>query len=83
MTRLESKHIVFEAGVWGVLEESKNGRPRIGPIHRHLVEQGFLDFVRRREGLLLFFGAEKLKEGRLILHKTRAEGLAERGRPRR
>ena len=78
MTRLESKHIVLEAGVWGIdIQESKNGRPRIVPIHRHLVEQGFLQFVARREGLPLFFDAEKLKEERLIVHKTRAEGLAE------
>ncbi|MET4296238.1 integrase [Bradyrhizobium sp. LB8.2] len=78
MTRLESRNIVFEAGAWAIdIEESKNGRPRIVPIHRHLVEQGFLDFVRRREGMPLFFGVEKLKDERLIVHKTRAEGLAE------
>ncbi len=78
MTRLESKHILFEAGVWGIdIQQSKNGRPRIVPIHRHLIEQGFLEFVREREGLPLFFDAEKLKDDPLVVHKTRAEGLAE------
>jgi integrase len=78
MTRLESKHILFEAGVWGIdIQQSKNGRPRIVPIHRHLITQGFLDFVREREGSPLFFDAEKLKDEPLVVHKTRAEGLAE------
>lgn len=78
ITRLESKHIIFEAGVWGIdIQRSKNGRPRIVPVHRHLIEQGFLEFVRSREGLPLFFGKEKLKEAKLTIHKTRAEGLAE------
>jgi integrase len=78
MTRLESKHIIFEAGVWGIdIQQSKNGLPRIVPIHRHLVEQGFLDFVRAREGLPLFFDSEKLTKAPLFIHKTRAEGLAE------
>jgi integrase len=78
MTRLESRHILFEAGVWGIdIQQSKNGRPRIVPIHRHLITQGFLDFVRERDGLPLFFDAEKLKDEPLIVHKTRAEGLAE------
>jgi hypothetical protein len=78
MTRLESKHIVLEAGVWAIdIQESKNGRPRIVPIHRHLIREGFLDFVGTREGMPLFFDAEKLKDERLVVHKTRAEGLAE------
>jgi integrase len=78
LTRLESRHILSEAGVWAIdIEESKTGRPRIVPIHRHLIAQGFLDFVGRREGLPLFFGSEKLNEERVVVHKTRAEGLAE------
>lgn len=78
MTRLESKHIIREADVWGIdIQRSKNGRPRIVPIHRDLIEQGFLDFVRRREGMPLFFDGKKLKEKTLTIHKTRAEGLAE------
>lgn len=78
MTRLESRHIVFEAGVWAIdIQQSKNGRPRIVPIHRHLITQGFLNFVREREGSPLFFDAEKLNDERLIVHQTRAEGLAE------
>jgi integrase len=78
ITRLESKHIIHEAGVWGIdIQRSKNGRPRIVPIHRHLIEQGFLQFVERRDGSPLFFDAEKLKDTNLTIHKTRAEGLAE------
>jgi integrase len=77
ITQLESKHIIKEAGVWGIdIQQSKNGLPRVVPIHRHLIEQGFLDFVRRREGLPLFFNAQN-KDAPLAIHKTRAEGLAE------
>ncbi|MFX7556085.1 tyrosine-type recombinase/integrase, partial [Acinetobacter baumannii] len=62
MTRLESKHIQFGAGVWAIdIQQSKNGRPRIVPIHLHLITQGFLEFVREREGSPLFFDVEKLK----------------------
>ncbi|UVO30328.1 site-specific integrase [Bradyrhizobium arachidis] len=78
ITRLESKHVIQEAGVWAIdIQRSKNGRPRIVPLHRHLVEQGFLEFVRTREGLPLFFEKEFLNDPRLVIHKTRAEGLAE------
>ncbi|MFX4790194.1 hypothetical protein ABTB87_23230, partial [Acinetobacter baumannii] len=41
------------------------------------ITQGFLDFVREREGSPLFFDVEKLKGDPLVVHKTRAEGLAE------
>ncbi len=78
VTRLESKHIIFEAGEWAIdIQQSKNGRPRTVPIHRHLIAERFLDFVREREGMPLFFDAEKLKDDPLVVHKTRAEGLAE------
>lgn len=78
MTRLESKHIIREAGVWGIdIIRSKNGCPRIVPIHRDLIDQGFLDFVGRRDGMPLFFAKEKLQEPKLTIHKTRAEGLAD------
>jgi hypothetical protein len=77
-TRLESSHIIREAGVWGIdIQRSKNGCPRIVPIHRDLIEQGFLNFVGRREGMPLFFAKEKLKEIKLTIHKTRAEGLVD------
>jgi integrase len=78
ITRLESKHIIQEAGIFGIdIQRSKNGLPRIVPIHRDLIEQGFLEFVAQREGLPLFFGKEKLVEKNLAIHKTRAEGLGE------
>lgn len=78
ITRLESKHVIREAGIWAIdIQRSKNGRPRIVPIHRHLIEQGFLEFVRTREGSPLFFDRERLNDARLVIHKTRAEGLAE------
>ncbi|MBX9645547.1 MAG: site-specific integrase [Xanthobacteraceae bacterium] len=78
ITRLEAKHIIPEAGVWAIdIQQSKNGRPRLVPIHRDLIQQGFLDFVRRREGMPLFFAPKKLKDDHLVIHKTRSEGLAE------
>jgi integrase len=78
MTRLESRHIISEAGVWAIdIQQSKNGRPRLVPIHRDLIRQGFLGFVREREGLPLFFDDERLGDEHLVVHKTRAEGLAE------
>lgn len=50
---------MLEAAVSAIdIQESKNGRPRIVPIHRRLVQQGFLDFVGRRNRMPLFFDAE-------------------------
>lgn len=73
-----AKHIIREAGVWAIdIQQSKNGRPRLVPIHRDLVRQGFLDFVRQRDGTPLFFAPEKLKDDYLVIHKIRSEGLAE------
>ena len=79
MTRLESRHIICEEGIDGIhIERSKTGRMRKVPIHQDLKDQGFLDFVDSRRGRPLFFGKEKLAEGRkMTIHKTRAEGLAE------
>lgn len=78
ITRLESRHIIHEAGAWAIdIQRSKNGRPRVVPIHRDLEKQGFLEFVQSREGLPLFFDREKLEDEKLTIHKTRAEGLAE------
>ncbi|MET4356428.1 integrase [Bradyrhizobium sp. RT9b] len=78
ITRLEERHIIQESGVWGFdIQQSKTGCPRIVPIHRHLVEQGFLEFVAKRKGMPLFFSPDKLEDAKLVIHKTRAEGLAE------
>lgn len=79
ITRLESKHIIKEAGVWGIdIQQSKNGRPRIVPIHRHLIEdKEFLKFLDSRKGRPLFFDPKYLTKEPLVIHKTRAEGLAE------
>jgi integrase len=79
ITRLESKHIIKEAGVWGIdIQQSKNGRPRIVPIHRHLIEdKEFLKFLDSRKGGPLFFDPKYLTKAPLVIHKTRAEGLAE------
>ena len=78
ITRLEERHIIQEADFWGFdIQKSKSGRPRIVPVHRHLIEQGFLEFVARRKGMPLFFDAKKLADRKLVVHKTRAEGVAE------
>jgi integrase len=79
ITRLESKHIIKEAGVLGIdIQQSKNGRPRIVPIHRHLIEdKEFRKFLDSRKGRPLFFDPKYLTEAPLVIHKTRAEGLAE------
>jgi integrase len=78
ITRLESRHIIEEAGVFGIdIQQSKNGRPRIVPIHRDLKKQGFLRFVAERENQPLFFSKDKLRGPKLSIHKTRAEGLGE------
>jgi integrase len=79
MTRLESRHIRREEGVDLIdIETSKTRRSRIVPIHPHLVEQGFLDFVASRRGKPLFFDRSKLGDDRsLTIHRTRAEGVAD------
>ncbi|MBC9880874.1 hypothetical protein G8O24_26460 [Bradyrhizobium sp. INPA01-394B] len=76
ITNLTSGHIIQEAGVWGFkIEKSKNGTPRKIPIHRDLIDQGFLDFVKSRDGLPLFFDRQTAKTS--SIHKTRAEGLGD------
>lgn len=76
ITNLTSSHIIQEAGVWGFkIEKSKNGLPRKIPVHRDLIEQGFLEFVKSRDALPLFFDRQRAKTS--SIHKTRAEGLGD------
>jgi hypothetical protein len=76
--RLESRHIIEEAGIFGVdLQQSKNGRPPIAPIHCDLIQQGFIAYVAKRENQPLFFSKDKLLGPKLSIDKARAEGLGE------
>lgn len=78
ITRLESRHFVRESGIDGIsIERSKTGRARLIPVHRDLKKEGLLDLVEMRGGKPLFFDESKLADAHLVIHKTRAEGLAD------
>ena len=46
ITRLEESDIIQEDGFYGIsIKQSKTGLARKIPLHPHVIEQGFLDFV--------------------------------------
>lgn len=57
ITQLRGKDVVQREGRWAIqitpdAGTVKTGEPRIVPIHEHLIEQGFIDFVHAKgEGM--------------------------------
>ncbi len=78
ITGLHAAHVIHEHGVDGInIAKSKNGLARKVPLHPHLIEQGFLKFVRSHGPGPLFFTPSRTRPGIMRGHKTRSEGLAE------
>lgn len=78
LTGLHAKHVINEQGIDGInIEESKNGMSRKVPLHPHLIEQGFLEFVREHGPGPLFFSLSLSRLGILRAPQTRSEKLAE------
>jgi len=42
--------------------KTKTGQPRMVPIHEHLIEMGFLDFVKSRKAGPLFYDPKRSSE---------------------
>jgi integrase len=75
VTGLSVADVIEEDGHKGIaIKESKNGFARKVPLHPHLLDQGFMDFVARvGEGPLFL---TKTKRGNFSDPSTRAEKLA-------
>lgn len=63
ITQLRGKDVVQREGQWAIqitpdAGSVKTGEPRIVPVHEHLIEQGFIDFVRAKGEGPLFYNAE-------------------------
>ncbi|TXN64068.1 tyrosine-type recombinase/integrase [Methylobacterium sp. WL18] len=60
LTSLEQRDIRIEAGIPIMhLRVTKTGEPRMVPLHAHLIEQGFLDFVEALPAGPLFYDPKK------------------------
>jgi integrase len=63
ITQLRDKDVICQDGVWALrltpeAGTIKTGNARVVPLHDHLIEQGFLDFVRNAGRGPLFYNAE-------------------------
>jgi integrase len=77
MTGLQSSDVIREDGIFGIaIKKTKSGLARKVPLHSHVIEQGFLDFVARHGKGPLFLTAHKSKPGVFSSPKTRGEKLA-------
>jgi len=55
LTGLKREDIQEEGGTWVMhFHKTKTGQPRTIPIHEHLIEMGFIDFVKSRKSGPLF-----------------------------
>jgi integrase len=63
LTALEASDVWLEHGVWVMhFDQTKTRMPRTVPIHEHLIEQGFLEFVREIGAGPLFFDPGKARK---------------------
>jgi len=79
LTGLTAEDIRTEAGVHVMdLRETKTGVPRTVPLHEHLIEQGFLDYVASVGSGPLFYDPSKHRPGAQITPaEVRAQQLAQ------
>jgi integrase len=60
LTGLSVEDILNEGGTWVMhFHRTKTGQPRAVPIHEHLIEMGFIDFVKRRKVGPLFYDPKR------------------------
>jgi integrase len=67
ITQLRGQDVVCQDGVWALrltpeAGTIKTGAARVVPIHHHLIEQGFLDFVKKAGRGPLFYNTEARKK---------------------
>jgi len=79
LTALEREDIWQEGAVWVMhFDETKTGEPRTVPIHQHLIEQGFIEFViGSGKGPLFYVPAHHRKDAELSPAGVRAQAVAE------
>ncbi|GJE19487.1 DUF6538 domain-containing protein [Methylobacterium marchantiae] len=68
MTQLRRQDVKLRQGIWVVditpeAGTTKNGNAREVPIHEHLIEQGFLDFVKKKPAGPLFYNLGRSRNG--------------------
>jgi integrase len=57
---LKVEDIQEEGGIWVMhFHKTKTGHPRTVPLHEHLIEMGFLDFVKSRKSGPLFYDPKR------------------------
>jgi integrase len=60
LTGLKREDIQEEGGTWVMhFHKTKTGQPRTIPIHEHLIEMGFIDFVKSRKSGPLFYDPKR------------------------
>jgi integrase len=60
LTGLKKEDIQEEGGTWVMhFHKTKTGQPRTVPLHEHLIEMGFIDFVRSRKSGPLFYDPKR------------------------
>lgn len=60
LTGLKAEDIQEEGGVWVMhFHKTKTGQPRTVPTHEHLIEMGFIDFVKNRKTGPLFYDPKR------------------------
>jgi integrase len=60
LTGLKVEDIQEEGGIWVMhFHKTKTGQPRSVPIHEHLIEMGFIDFVKGRKTGPLFYDPKR------------------------
>jgi integrase len=81
ITQLRKEDIIEERGIAGMritpdAGSTKTRKPRSVPVHPHLIEQGFLQFVAAQSDGPLFYDPKKARGSGELLHKKRADQLA-------
>ncbi|WP_162815928.1 tyrosine-type recombinase/integrase [Microvirga aerophila] len=60
LTGLRVEDVENEGGIWVMhFHKTKTGQPRTVPLHEHLIEMGFLDFVKSRKAGPLFYDPKR------------------------
>jgi integrase len=79
LTGLKVEDIQDEGGTWVMrFHKTKTGQPRTVPLHEHLIEMGFIDFVKSRKSGPLFYDPKRSKgEAKTPQSEQRAIKLAE------
>lgn len=79
ITQLRGQDVICQDGVWALrltpeAGTIKTGAARVVPIHDHLIEQGFLDFVKQSGRGPMFYNPENRR-------KAEAQDLTNPGQP--